>query len=188
MEESPPSTAHAPSHEAAQSGDRRGFLAGVIGTLLGLFPFGAGLAVLFDPLRRRSQSNGFLRVATLDSVPDDGMARQFPVIADRKDAWNNYLNEPVGAVYLRRKQGSQVVEALNAICPHAGCFVDFNMDAGEFQCPCHNSSFSADGVRIDPDNCPSPRDMDSLLVESKERAVWVEFKDFVIGSPDKEEK
>ena len=162
--------------------------AGVIGTLLALFPLASGLAVLFDPLRRRSQSNGFLRVATLDSVPDDGVARQFPVVADRTDAWNIYLNEPVGAVYLRREEGSKVVQALNAICPHAGCFIDFNADAGEFQCPCHDSSFTADGARIDPDNCPSPRDMDSLEVETKDGGVWVDFKNFFTASPDKEEK
>lgn len=175
--------------------DRRGFFAKfaatVIGGIVTLFPFAAGMVVFLDPLRRKSRDSVFLRVTTLDSVPEDGIARHFPVLADRTDAWNRYANEPIGAVYLRRVEGSSDVRALNAICPHAGCFVEFNLGQGVFQCPCHDSHFEADGARIDPEHCPSPRDLDSLKVDQQKLAqgeVWVEFKNFLVATSEKIKK
>ncbi|MHC4942318.1 MAG: QcrA and Rieske domain-containing protein [Planctomycetota bacterium] len=179
------------SHPEQAVGDRRNFLkkllAGVVGFILVLSPFLSGLLVFLDPLRRKSKSTGFLRVAVLDSVPADGMARRFPVIAERTDAWNRYLNEPIGAVYLYRTQGAEDVLAFNAICPHAGCSVDFNMEAREFRCPCHNSRFTSEGVRLDPGASPSPRDLDRLEVDSarlKQGEVWIEFKNFLAVTPE----
>jgi len=169
---------------------RRGFLtkaaAIVIGAVAGLVPFIAGLIVFCDPLRRKAMSNGYIRVTSLDSVPDDGMPRQFPVIADMTDAWNRYPNEPIGAVFLRRVKGSKTVEAYHAICPHAGCFVAFNDEQNQFQCPCHNSSFGVDGSRLP--NCVSPRDMDTLDIDEEhlqDQEVWVEFKNFAAGIKEK---
>src|SRR5690606_14607183 len=91
--------------------DRRNFitkaLATVIGAVLVVFPFIAGLAVFFDPLRRRasnaSQDDGFIRVTTLDALPADGVPRRFPVVSDRRDAWNYLRDVPIGSVYLRRE-------------------------------------------------------------------------------------
>ena len=168
---------------------RRGFLARffsiVIGGVVGLFPLATGLVVFFDPLRKTSDAIGSIRITTLDSVPADGVARQFPVIADRTDAWNFYPNELIGTVFLRREKGSTKVEALNAKCPHAGCFVEYKIPEKQFQCPCHNSSFEPSGVRI---NSTSPRDLDTLEVDQemlKDGEVWVFFKNFISTRSDK---
>jgi Rieske Fe-S protein len=143
---------------------RRGFLARVVtiacGGLATLPPVAAGLWTLFDPLRRSRGAASFLPVADLAAVPDDGLPRQFPVIADRVDAWTGFASEPVGAVYLRRERGSREVQALSATCPHAGCFVDLEKTGRCFRCPCHNSSFTLDGGIVAPS--PSPRAMDDL--------------------------
>src|SRR5260221_674567 len=83
--------------------------------------FAAGLAVYLDPLRHKSSGKGSVRVASLEALPSDGIPRKFPVLATRVDAWNKFREVPIGAVYLRRT-GDQI-EALNVVCPHAGCFV-----------------------------------------------------------------
>jgi len=171
--------------------NRRGFvkLAAVIcGAIAGLVPTVAGLMVLLDPLRRKADGGGFIRVTTLDSVPDDGIARYFPVLADRTDAWNQYLDEPIGAVFLRREAGSTEVQCFNAICPHAGCFVDFNVAETQFRCPCHDSSWQPTGERISPESCPSPRDLDPLAVDADKLQageVWVEFMNFLPATPER---
>lgn len=173
-------------------GHRRGFLvrlaAVAVGGIVTLFPFAAGLFTFADPLRRKSDLGGFLRVATLDEIPADGLPRQFTVRADRSDAWNRFPNEPIGAVYLRRTEEDEL-SAFNVVCPHAGCFVDFDNSRDVFQCPCHDSSFEPDGRRIDPHRCPSPRDLDTLEVEVRDegdrRAVWVRFQNFRAGVPEK---
>lgn len=197
----------------AQDEHRRGFFgklaAVVIGGIVAMFPFAAGLAVFADPLRRKGQSDRMIRVASLDAVPTDGTPRKFAVIADRHDAWNYFPKEPIGAVYLRRvakskQNGSEktdaaesnadagdkpTVEALNVICPHAGCFVGFSDSRQEYLCPCHTSAFAIDGDLV---SGPSPRGLDKLDCEVREeegrKEVWVQFKNFYTGIADKKAK
>ncbi|EAQ81032.1 QcrA and Rieske domain-containing protein [Blastopirellula marina] len=171
--------------------ERRSFLtkaaAIIIGGFVGFVPFAAGLATFLDPVFRKSNASKLLKIAALDSLPADGVPRQFPVVSDQTDAWNQNRNQPIGAVYLRRMPDSETIEAFNAACPHAGCAVDFKPSAGEaglFQCPCHKSEFNPDGVRLDPETCPSPRDLDPLPVDAeklKQGEVWVEFMNFQTG-------
>jgi menaquinol-cytochrome c reductase iron-sulfur subunit len=170
---------------------RRGFfakfLAVVIGSVAGLVPVAAGLAVWLDPMRRTSGGGQFLRITSLDSLPDDGVPRQFPVLNDRQDAWNRSSNEQIGAVYLRRLPATDIVEAFNAYCPHAGCFVAFKNDRNEYQCPCHTSQFTIEGRRIMP--CVSPRDLDSLPCELRaagdDKVVYVQFINYYSGTAEK---
>lgn len=168
--------------------ERRGFIKKACALLIGgvtvLLPTAAGLAVFFDPLRRKSQVGGKMRVTSLESLPKDGTPRKFSIRADRSDAWNKYPHAPVGAVYLRRA-GEKKVEALNVICPHAGCFVDYRPGSRSFLCPCHNSKFNLDGTIADP-RSPSPRPLDALEVEIRnETEVWVQFLNFRIGHAEK---
>ena len=181
-----------PATDATADHDRRGFvtklMAVICGGFAGLVPLLSGLVVMFDPLRRKAAGGGFLRVTTLDSVPDDGIPRRFPVVADRTDAWNRYLDEPIGAVFLRRVAGSTKLECFNAICPHAGCSVDFIIGEKHFHCPCHDSNFEADGKRIKPESCPSPRDLDPLTIDSQhleKGEVWIDFKNFLTATPER---
>jgi len=167
---------------------RRGFirkcLAGIIGAVLALIPAGAGLTVLLDPLRRKTAATGAVPVTTLDGLPADGLPRKFPVLATRTDAWNKFTEVPIGAVYLRRLPDGKL-EAFNVVCPHAGCFVDFVPATGSFLCPCHNSTFTAEG-KIADRSSPSPRALDSLEVEvRKGKEVWVKFRNFQAGRAEK---
>jgi menaquinol-cytochrome c reductase iron-sulfur subunit len=176
-----------PTH-APENPDRRGFLtkalAAVIGGIVGLFPALAGLTVILDPLRRKTQASGLARVASLDALPNDGVPRKFRVVADRQDAWNKFNNVPVGAVYLRRT-GEKTVEAYNVVCPHAGCFVDYMPERKSYLCPCHNSTFAVDGKMNDPKS-PSPRGLDTLEVEVRDGGeIWVKFQNFQAGHKEK---
>ena len=52
-----------------------------------------------------------------------------------------------------------------------------------YHCPCHNSSFTADGTRA-PDS-PSARNLDSLEVKIIDGVVWVKYQDFKTGEKEK---
>jgi len=167
---------------------RRGFLAKSLaiacGGLATLPPVVAGLWAFLDPLRRTRGAASFLPVADLAAIPDDGVPRQFPVIADRVDAWTGFAAEPVGAVYLRRAEGSREVQALSATCPHAGCFIDLEKAGRCFRCPCHNSSFTLDGGIVAPS--PSPRAMDELECRvGRNGEVEVKWQKFRAGVAEK---
>ena len=145
--------------------DRRGFLAKAVAVVCGLAacaaPAAAGLVAFLNPLREKSAAGGFRRLTSLDVLPEDGSPRKFPVFAQRSDAWNTFPNEAVGAVFIRRVGGGQV-EAMQVVCPHAGCFVAFDPQSNGFSCPCHAARFDISGKRLDPAGSPSPRDLDTL--------------------------
>ena len=171
---------------------RRSFLvrgaAAVLGTLAVLVPFASGLLVFLDPLRRKKRESPFVRVASLDALPADGVPRRFPIIAERTDAWNHYPAEPIGAVYLSRSSDDEVT-ALNVACPHAGCFVVFDSEGETYRCPCHSSTFQIDGSRSDPAREPAPRSLDSLACEIRGESdgpeIWVKFQNFRAGNVKK---
>ena len=189
-----PTDAPADMHPRHPEPPRRGFfkkfLAVVVGGVVVAVPAAAGLLVFLDPVlksRRRSGAGGgaeFVPVTPLEAVPADGTPQRFQVIADRTDAWTKYQNVPLGAVYVKRTGGE--VMAYNALCPHAGCFVDVAADGRSFHCPCHNSGFDADGS-LKP-GAVSPRPMDRLEVDEAALAqgvVRVKFQNFVAGTSDK---
>lgn len=151
----------------------------VVGGVAGLIPAAAGLLVFLDPLRRKTESVGTIRVTSLTALPNDGKPYKFPVIASRTDAWNKFPEAPIGAVYLRRT-GDKQIEALNVVCPHAGCFVDFIPSRACFLCPCHNSTFALDG-KLNDLKSPSPRALDTLPVEIRGQDVFVTFQNFRAG-------
>jgi menaquinol-cytochrome c reductase iron-sulfur subunit len=172
---------------ASSQTDRREFISKaasiVIGGSLVVAPAVGGLCLLLDPLRRDSEGVASVLVATLNSLPENGEPRKFSVLATRVDVWNRTPNVPVGAVYLQRV--GDKVRALNVVCPHAGCFVDYRPANNNYFCPCHNSSFALDG-RIQDPKSPSPRGLDELPVEVRNgNEVWVTFQNFHAGVHEK---
>lgn len=169
---------------------RRGFLqfiTVIISGLAALLPAVAGLPVLLDPLRKRNGKNGLVKVTSLAHIPDDGVPRQFPVIANQKDAWTFFPNQRIGSIFLRRAPGEQTPQCFTSTCPHLGCSVSFVAQTNTYDCPCHNSKFDVDGGRIDP--TPSPRNMDPLDVEVNENGdVLVRYTSFYSGKDEREEK
>lgn len=202
-----------PPSRPASNPARRNFLYAlfsvVIGLVVSVFPAGAGLMVFLDPLLGKKKlpgsvpqdpegAQGFLKIATLDALPDDGIPRRFPVIANLKDAWNFTPGQPIGAIYLRREKGSKEVQVFHATCPHAGCSVAYSHDPDPknclYKCPCHNSAFNIDGEKVDlpgKEN-PSPRTLDTLDVDGEKLAstgeIWVKFLNFYTGIHEKKAK
>jgi len=183
----------------AENQPRRGFLAASLGLLAAgltlLAPLVTGIAAFLNPWRQKGLAGQSLRLATLDTLPEDGTPVKASVLMDEVDAWNLVPNQPVGAVFLRRvgrAPSGWAVEALNVVCPHAGCSVEYKEELDpatggkvkRFFCPCHTASFDLSGKRTDAVS-PSPRDMDQLTVDPERLAndneVWVEFKNFQTG-------
>lgn len=170
------------------SAGRRGFLKGLGALLMGgvamLAAPVAGLWAFLQPLRGTRGAGGgrWVRVAQWSALPPDGAPRRFPVIADRVNAWTRVSAIPVGAVFLRRTGDTRSdLQALNVVCPHAGCLVDFASAGPHFLCPCHNSRFGLDG-RVQDSSSPSPRGLDALEVEVRNgEEIWVRFQEYRVG-------
>ncbi len=167
----------------------------VCGGVVAVFPFLAGIAVFLDPLRRRQRANGdtggdlegFVRVASLETVPADGVPRQFPVIADQHDAWTFFPQQRIGSVFLRRDPETKELQCFTSICPHAGCSVDYAAETQTFNCPCHSSQFTSDGQVIPP--TPSPRGMDPMEVHVSDNGeILVKYVSYLTGTEERKQK
>jgi menaquinol-cytochrome c reductase iron-sulfur subunit len=174
--------------------ERRSFLAKLFAIVGGgialLVPTAVGLASFLNPLRQKGQSGDF-KLTTLETLPEDGTPMRFPIIVqERIDAWSHYPHESIGAVYLRRlksNDGKPRVQAMQVICPHAGCSIAYEPGekGGKFYCPCHGANFDLAGARTDQKS-ESPRDMDALEAEIRNgNEVWVKYQAFVVGIAEK---
>ena len=188
MADSPSVDRSSADSTTGRSDGRRSFLATVIGAIVGIVPALAGLAVFFDPLTRKADGGKWVKVASLDAIPTDGRPVRLAVITERRDAWNYYPPEPIGSVFLRRTSADQTPVAFTTVCPHLGCSVDYKPSQGCYLCPCHNSQFNLDGARTDPDESPSPRDLDDIAVEVRDGEVWVDYRNFKGGVTKKIEE
>lgn len=197
MSETPSEPATAPAPKNPRRSFLKRALAVVVGGVVSLFPAVIGLLAFVDPLKKRTKQMpgnseplpadmpaGFVKVTSVDSLPDDGTPRFARVIADRMDAWTYFPQQPIGSIFLRKLEDGTIV-AFNTTCPHAGCAVDYRPGEGNFFCPCHNSSFAIDGERSP--TSPSARDLDDLDVKVLDGDVWVKYVDFHTGTAEREE-
>ncbi len=170
----------------SQHTGRRGFFvriaALVISGLVGLVPLAVGLVTFLDPLRREGTGGRWFRVGSLSSL-EPGAPERVTILGDRRNAWTEYRQEPVGAVFLVAEPDGKSVKAFNATCPHAGCAVDFQPAKECFLCPCHTSKFNLAGQAI---SAVPPRDMDSLECQIRDGGeIWVKYEDFLTGTAHK---
>jgi cytochrome b6-f complex iron-sulfur subunit len=75
-----------------------------------------------------------------------------------------------GRFYVSRLEDGGLL-AMFQRCPHLGCTVPWREDHGQFQCPCHDSSFTRRGEVIDG---PSPRPLDLFPMSLQEGKLVVD--------------
>jgi menaquinol-cytochrome c reductase iron-sulfur subunit len=122
----------------------------------------------------------WIKTVPLDSLAE-GEPKRVALVADHHDAWTLEKDVELGAAWVLRK-GSDVV-VWSTVCPHLGCAVNKSATGPGFSCPCHDSSFAADGARL---TGPSPRGLDTLASKVEGGFVHVEFQRFRQGTPEKE--
>ena len=168
-------------------------MAAAVGLLVGAVPLATGMLFFLDPLLRKNQDkktqagnrsssgiikdeNGFIKMPiTTDAIPSGGTPQSFTVYDDKIDAWNVFLKQPVGTVWLRKTENDEVV-AFSTICPHLGCSIEYRQSRKDFYCPCHLSAFELNGAKK---NRIPPRGMDTLqLKPDTGNEVWIKYEEF----------
>lgn len=90
-------------------------------------------------------------------------------------------------------RGRSQIYALRAACTHLGCVTLWQESLQKFQCPCHGSGFSKDGINVEG---PAPRPMERCAIRltddgrlevdrgrtfCQERGEWDDPESFVEG-------
>jgi menaquinol-cytochrome c reductase iron-sulfur subunit len=149
---------------------------GVLGCGAIAVPVGRFLAA---PAAGGAAEGHWIKTVPLDSL-SEGEPRRVALIADHRDAWTLEKAVELGSAWLVRRAGG--VRAWSATCPHLGCAIARSAAGQGFYCPCHDSSFDAEGGRL---SGPSPRPLDSLGTRIEDGFVLVKFERFRQGVPEK---
>jgi len=100
-----------------------------------------------------------------------------------RNAWNVADDVPLGSAWVT-VDASGNVNAFSAACPHLGCAISFSDRSGNFECPCHKSSFGPDGDKL---GGPSKRGLDPLPVVVEDGRVKITFKRYRPDTADRVE-
>ncbi|GAC1659423.1 MAG: hypothetical protein NVS9B12_12570 [Vulcanimicrobiaceae bacterium] len=68
------------------------------------------------------------------------------------------------------------------ICPHLGCYYNYDAAQNKFLCPCHGSVYTFEGAHI---SGPAPRGLDPLPLQEKSgraEVMWIRYQD---STPDR---
>jgi menaquinol-cytochrome c reductase iron-sulfur subunit len=166
-----------------KSGGRRDALktlaavGGAVGCASLAVPIGRYVAA---PAAGGSTAGRWIKTVPVDTLAE-GEPKRVTLVADRRDGWTLEKHVELGAVWLEKRQDG--VHAWSTVCPHLGCAVGRADPGPGFYCPCHDSSFDADGKRL---TGPSPRALDSLATRVEDGFVMVEYQRFRQGTPEKD--
>jgi menaquinol-cytochrome c reductase iron-sulfur subunit len=150
-----------------------GILAGAVGLVLGL-PFVASL--LGSRLAERKKV--MVRTVNISSLTP-GQPTRVNFTVQEQDA---YIYERVVHSAWVIVRSPEEVTVFSPICPHAGCYFNWDSSTNHFECPCHGSVFSIGGKVL---GGPAPRSLDTLPHEIKDGELYVRWERFKSGTPEK---
>lgn len=143
-----PAGTQAAVEPAGQSGiNRREFLTYSWGAALGLIAAQGGYATyeFLYPKFKEGEFGGKFILGPASSMPSIGTPPQAEVAGK---FWLVQTDEGIKALYM--------------VCTHLGCLYKWEASNSRFECPCHGSKFTAQGVYIEG---PAPRSLDEFAVE-----------------------
>lgn len=104
------------------------------------------------------RSDGFVAIGTVQTLDKEGK------ILDKTTA-----TEPVLVV---RNPDTKQLSAVNPICTHQGCTVEWKADKKMFACPCHGSEFALDGKVIEK---PAKKPLASYETKEENGSILVKL-------------
>lgn len=150
-----------------------GIASTVLGVILGL-PF---VSSLVSP-RFRQGKETWSKVGDLQSVPI-GEPVRLNFAQTEQDAFIQH--SVVDSVWVIRKSAAEAI-AYSPICPHAGCYYNWNARLRQFICPCHASVFTIDGAVV---SGPAPRALDTLPAKIENNNLYITWRRFRVGVSEK---
>ena len=164
---------------------RRGFLrlasavgGSIIAVLVGIPVVGA----FISPALAKAKPDSWIKVADDTALLDIGTPIRVDFVQTQDDAWVE--SRALISVWLYTEDGD-VFKAYNGHCTHLGCGYTLAPDKKTFVCPCHRGQFDIKTGAVLAG--PPPRPLDELKVQVRDSAVYVQYRDFRLGVPERVE-
>lgn len=155
-----------------------GLGAAVSGVLIGI----PVIRSFVSPLAAKPVTALWVKVAEDTALLDVGVPVRADFVKEQKDAWIETIAQ--NSVWLYSDDG-ETFKAYNGHCTHLGCSYSYDKETKTFACPCHRGQFDVKTGAVLAG--PPPRGLDELPVEVRDSAVYVQFKDFRLGIPERVE-
>ncbi len=133
-----------------------------------------------SPALVKAKPSTWIRVADDIALLDIGVPIRAGFVQDENDGWVAAQVEV--AVWLYTDDGEKF-KAYNAHCTHLGCSYNYDKALNTFLCPCHRGQFDIKTGAVLAG--PPPRPLDTLPVEIRDSAVFVDYRNFRPGIPQK---
>jgi menaquinol-cytochrome c reductase iron-sulfur subunit len=151
-------------------------LGSVVSTALVAWP---ALRAFFSPAFRAPQSARWIKIGEVDQL-EMGVPTRFDFGDTIHDAWVE--SRVLRGVWIYTDDGKKFT-VYNGRCTHLGCGYSFDDGRKMFHCPCHHGLFNLKtGKVIDG---PPPRPLDTLDTKVEEGILFVAYRDFREGVPEK---
>lgn len=159
---------------------RRDFLKWMVGLLAAVNGLVLGVPFIGALVGRKSAEikGAWSRVSDVAGLPV-GRPVELRFTSPAEEA---YLHDTVLNSVWVILHGPGEATVFSPVCTHLGCHFLWNSEHGRFECPCHASVFSPDGTVL---YGPAPRSLDTLPARIENGALYVEWKRFRAGTPEK---
>ena len=164
---------------------RRRFLRWVSGIGSAIIGVLVGIPVVrsfVSPIFVKPVVASWIKVAEDTALLDVGVPVRADFVKEQNDAWIESIAQ--NTVWLYSEDGEKF-KAYNAHCTHLGCGYFYDKESKTFACPCHRGQFDVKTGAVL--SGPPPRGLDEMPVEIRDGAVYVQFKEFRLGIPERVE-
>jgi Rieske Fe-S protein len=138
------------------------------------------LRAFFSPTSKVSAAATWVKVADDTALLDIGVPIRVNFVQTLQDAWVE--TRTLNGVWLYTEDGEKF-KAYNGHCTHLGCSYFYDKEKKNFFCPCHRGQFDVKTGAVLAG--PPPRPLDELDVEVRDAVVFVKYKDFRLGVPER---
>lgn len=132
------------------------------------------------PPRARKAAGNWVKVADDTALLDIGVPIRVNFVQSVDDAWVE--TRTLNGVWLYTDDGEKF-KAYNGHCTHLGCSYVYDRDQKNFFCPCHRGQFDVKTGAVLAG--PPPRPLDELETQVRDAAVYVRYKDYRLGVPER---
>ncbi len=148
--------------------ERRQFLSWVsVGALASSLPMVLAACNQTEETAQTTTPEGTAETPAVSEPRTDGF-KEFATVQELDE--KGKIKNSIADLLIIRNPANNAIVAVNPVCTHQGCSVDWKADAKEFVCPCHSSKFAVDGAVV---NGPATQPLGTYEVKEEGGAVLV---------------